>query len=202
MNLRNDLKIISEFIDKKEKVLDVGCGEGDLIEYLSKNKSVDCKGIEINQSGVNKCVEKGLTVIQGDANIDLQDYPDNIFSTVILSQTIHAMSSPESVIMNMLRIGRRAIISFPNFAYWKIRLDLLIRGRMPKNNLLPYDWYNTPNIHLCTVSDFENFCAEKKLNISKKILINESGEKVKSFFSENFFSHQGVYSITKIKKQI
>ena len=106
------------------------------IDFLSK-KSVDCRGIELSQKGVNKCVEKGLTVIQGDANSDLQDYPNNVFTTVILSQTIHAMSSPEDVIMNLIRIGKRAIISFPNFAYWKIRLDLLFRGRMPKNDILP-----------------------------------------------------------------
>ena len=112
MSLRKDLKIISEFIDEKEKILDVGCGEGDLIDFLSK-KLVDCRGIELSQEGVNKCVEKGLTVIQGDANSDLQDYPNNVFTTVILSQTIHAMRSPEAVIMDLIRIGKRAIISFP-----------------------------------------------------------------------------------------
>ena len=160
MSLRKDLKIISEFIDKKEKILDVGCGEGDLIDFLSK-KLVDCRGIELSQEGVNKCVEKGLTVIQGDANSDLQDYPNNVFTTVILSQTIHAMSSPEAVIMDLIRIGKRAIISFPNFAYWKIRLDLLFRGRMPKNDILPHEWYNTPNIHLCSISDFEHFVNKK-----------------------------------------
>ena len=199
MSLRKDLKIISEFIEEKEKILDVGCGEGDLIDFLSK-KLVDCRGIELSQEGVNKCVEKGLTVIQGDANSDLQDYPNNVFTTVILSQTIHAMSSPEAVIMNLIRIGKRAIISFPNFAYWKIRLDLLFRGRMPKNDILPHEWYNTPNIHLCSISDFEHFCKQKKLKIIKKVLISEQGYKINSSFSENLMAYQGVYCISKRKK--
>ena len=197
MSLRKDLKIISEFIEEKEKILDVGCGEGDLIDFLSKKKLVDCRGIELSQDGVNKCVEKGLTVIQGDANSDLKDYPNNVFSTVILSQTIHAMSSPEAVIMDLIRIGKRAIISFPNFAYWKIRLDLLLRGRMPKNEILPYEWYNTPNIHLCSTNDFEHFCNQKKLKIIKKVLINELGNKINTSFSENFMAYQGVYCISR-----
>ena len=197
MILRKDLKIISEFIEEKEKVLDVGCGEGDLIDFLSKKKFVDCRGIELSQDGVNKCVEKGLTVIQGDANADLNDYPNSVFSTVILSQTIHAMSSPEAVIMNLIRIGERAIISFPNFAYWKIRLDLLFKGRMPKNKILPYEWYNTPNIHLCSISDFEHFCDQKKLKIKKRVLINELGNKIETSFSENLLAFQGVYCVSK-----
>ena len=197
MSLRKDLKIISEFIEEKEKILDVGCGEGDLIDFLSKKKLVDCRGIELSQDGVNKCVEKGLTVIQGDANADLIDYPNNVFSTVILSQTIHAMSSPEAVIMDLIRIGKRAIISFPNFAYWKIRLDLLFRGRMPKNEILPYEWYNTPNIHLCSISDFEHFCNQKKLKIIKKVLINELGDKINTSLSENLMAYQGVYCISR-----
>ena len=197
MILRKDLKIISEFIEEKEKVLDVGCGEGDLIDFLSKKKFVDCRGIELSQDGVNKCVEKGLTVIQGDANADLNDYPNSVFSTVILSQTIHAMSSPEAVIMNLIRIGERAIISFPNFAYWKIRLDLLFKGRMPKNKVLPYEWYNTPNIHLCSISDFEHFCNQKKLKIKKRVLINELGNKIETSFSENLLAFQGVYCVSK-----
>lgn len=197
MILRKDLKIISEFIEEKEKVLDVGCGEGDLIDFLSKKKFVDCRGIELSQDGVNKCVEKGLTVIQGDANADLNDYPNSVFSTVILSQTIHAMSSPEAVIMNLIRIGERAIISFPNFAYWKIRLDLLFKGRMPKNKILPYEWYDTPNIHLCSINDFEDFCNEKKLKIKKRVLINELGNKIETSFSENLLAFQGVYCISK-----
>ena len=156
-NLRNDLLVISKLIGKKEKILDVGCGNGKLLNYLSKKKSADCRGIEISQSGVNECVKKGLSVIQGDANYDLDDYPDNAFSTVILSQTIQATIFPDVVIKNLIRIGKRAIISFPNFGYWKVRRDFLISGLMPRNEILRYEWYNTPNIHLCTCLDFKRF---------------------------------------------
>ena len=198
LNLRKDLEIIVELIKPNEKILDVGCGEGTLLEYLLKNKSVDCRGIEINQKGVNKCVEKGLSVIQGDANIDLKDYPDDFFSSVILSQTIHAMIDPENVIKNLIRISKRAIISFPNFGYWKIRKDLLTEGRMPKNKILPYDWYNSPNIHLCTIKDFEKFCEIQQVKILDKIFINSKMKLFKPFFSANFSSFQAVFCITKL----
>ena len=197
-NLRKDLEIIVELIKPNEKILDVGCGEGILLEYLLKNKSVDCRGIEINQKGVNKCVEKGLSVIQGDANIDLKGYPDDFFSSVILSQTIHAMIDPENVIKNLIRISKRAIISFPNFGYWKIRKDLLIEGRMPKNKILPYDWYNSPNIHLCTIKDFEKFCELQKVEILDKIFINSRMKSFNPFFSANLSSFQAVFCITKL----
>ena len=197
MKLRKDLKIISDLIDYNEKILDVGCGNGELIEFLSKDKKVICRGIELSQNGVNKCVEKGLTVIQGDANKDLVDYPDGAFTTVILSQTIHAMVSPESVIDHLIRIGSRAIISFPNFGYWKIRLDLLLTGKMPKNKILPYEWFNTPNIHLCSIKDFENFCFNKKLKILNKTLINKNGDIISSSMNENLIAFEGVYCLSK-----
>lgn len=197
LNLRKDLEIIVELIKPNEKILDVGCGEGILLEYLLKNKSVDCRGIEINQKGVNKCVEKGLSVIQGDANSDLKDYPDDFFSSVILSQTIHAMLDPENVIRNLIRISKRAIISFPNFGYWRIRKDLLINGRMPKNKILPHDWYNSPNIHLCTIKDFEKFCEIQQVEILDRIFINSRMNLFKPFFSANLMSFQAVFCITK-----
>ena len=159
--LRNDLIKISNLIQKDEKVLDVGCGDGNLIYYLSKNRNVNCRGIEITLKGVGSCLEKGLSVVQGDANFDLEDYPDNSFSTVILSQTIQAMIYPERVIENLIRIGKRAIISFPNFGFWKVRKDFLFSGKMPKNKILPFDWYDTPNIHLCSYKDFSDFCKKK-----------------------------------------
>ena len=201
MKLRKDLKIIADLIDHNEKILDVGCGSGELIEFLSKNKKVICRGIELSQNGVNKCVEKGLTVIQGDANKDLADYPDNAFTTVILSQTIHAMVSPESVINNLIRIGTRAIISFPNFGYWKVRLDFLLTGKMPKNKILPYEWFNTPNIHLCSIKDFENFCFSKKLKILNKTLINKNGDIIFNSMNENLIAFEGVYCLTKDTKK-
>ena len=180
--LRKDLIKISSLIKEDEKVLDVGCGDGNLISYLSKNKNVECRGIEITLSGVGSCLAKGLSVIQGDANYDLEDYPDNSFSTVILSQTIQAMIYPERVIENLIRIGKRAIISFPNFGDWKVRREFLITGRMPKNKILPYEWYNTPNIHLCSYKDFYDFCNLKKINIKNFFLLNE-GDVIQQFFN-------------------
>ena len=195
--LRKDLKIIYDIINRNEVVLDVGCGEGILLSYLSEHKSVDCRGIEINQKGVNKCVEKGLAVIQGDANIDLKDYPDNFFTTAVLSQTIQAMISPDLVINNLVRISKRAIISFPNFGYWKIRRDLMLSGQMPQSKILPYNWFDSPNIHLCTIKDFEIFCEDNQIRIQKKILINSRSDVFLPVFFGNFFAYQAIFSIIK-----
>ena len=196
-NLRNDLLVISKLIHMKEKILDVGCGNGKLLDYLSKKKSADCRGIEISQSGVNECVKKGLSVIQGDANYDLDDYPDNAFSTVILSQTIQATIFPDVVIKNLIRIGKRAIISFPNFGYWKVRRDFLISGLMPRNEILRYEWYNTPNIHLCTCLDFKRFCKENNVNIKEFICLNEKGFKMGVNFLSNLLAYQVLFSVSK-----
>ena len=199
LELRKDLQIIASLIEKNETVLDVGCGEGILLNYLLKKKDVDCRGIEISQKGVNKCVEKGLSVIQGDANYDLEDYPNDFFSSVILSQTIHAMISPDLVIKNLIRISKRAIISFPNFGYWKIRCDLMLKGRMPRNKILPFDWYNSPNIHLCTIKDFESFCEEHNIRVLKKVFINSNSKIFKPIFSENLSTFQTIFCITRGK---
>ena len=196
-NLRNDLVVISKLVNLNEKILDVGCGDGNLLDYLSRVKNADCRGIEIKQSGVNECVKKGLSVIQGDANFDLEDYPDNAFSTVILSQTIHAMIFPDGVIKNLIRIGRRAIISFPNFGYWRVRKDLLLNGSMPKNKILPYEWYNTPNIHLCSCKDFKDFCRINTINIEKFICLNEKGMEIGNRFLSNFYAYQVLFCVSK-----
>ncbi|MEE2695328.1 MAG: methionine biosynthesis protein MetW [Pseudomonadota bacterium] len=198
-NLRNDLFIISSLINKNEKILDIGCGNGNLLDYLTKEKDAECRGIEIKQSGINECLKKGLSVIQGDANYDLDDYPDNCFSTVILSQTIQAMDFPERVIKNMVRIGKRAIISFPNFGFWKVRRDFLFNGLMPKNDIIPYEWFNTPNIHLCSFFDFKIFCERKKIKIDDFLCLNENGLKIKRIFFPNLFSYQVVFSVSKIR---
>ncbi len=199
-NLRNDLFVISKLIDDKEKILDVGCGDGNLLNYLSKFKNADCRGIEISQSGVNECVKKGLSVIQGDANYDLDDYPSNAFTTVILSQTIQAMIFPDIVIKNLIRIGKRAIISFPNFGFWKVRRDFLISGLMPKNSILPYEWYNTPNIHLCSCKDFHEFCKDENINVEKFICLNEKGVEMKADIFSNLFAFQVLFCVSKKKK--
>ena len=196
-NLRNDLSVIAKLIQKEEKVLDVGCGDGKLLDFLSKTKNVSCRGIELKQNGVNQCVKRGLSVIQGDANFDLSDYPSNAFSTVILSQTIQAMIYPDKVIHNLIRIGKRAIISFPNFGFWKVRKDFLFNGLMPKNKILPFEWFDTPNIHLCSCNDFINLCKNKKININNFILLNENGFEMKSNFLKNLLAYQVVFCISK-----
>ena len=195
--LRNDLIKISNLIQKNEKVLDVGCGDGNLIYYLSKNKNVNCRGIEITLKGVGSCLEKGLSVVQGDANFDLEDYPDNSFSTVILSQTIQAMIYPDRVIENLIRIGRRAIISFPNFGFWKVRRDFLFSGKMPKNKILPFEWYNTPNIHLCSYKDFLDFCVKNKIIVDKFFCLDEDGNDIKKNIFTNLFTFQVIFCVSK-----
>ena len=145
---------------------------------------------------MNECVKKGLSVIQGDANYDLDDYPDKSFSTVILSQTIQAMIYPEKVIENLIRIADRAIISFPNFGYWKIRKDFVITGLMPKNKVLPFEWYNTPNIHLCSVHDFINLCKKKNISINEFLCLTENGEKLMNFFI-NLRAYQSIFCVSK-----
>ena len=196
--LRNDLQIISSLIKENEKVLDVGCGNGNLIEFLSKEKSVDCKGIEIELGKMNYCLKRGLSVVQGDANYDLNDFSDNSFSTVILSQTIQATIFPERVIKNLIRIGERAIISFPNFGFWKVRRDFFFSGKMPKNKILSYEWFDTPNIHLCSVKDFIELCNKNRIIIKDKVLLDENGKKIQSInFLENLISYQVIFCVSK-----
>ena len=199
-NLRKDLFVISKLINDEEKILDVGCGDGNLLDFLLKTKKAICRGIEISQSGVNDCVKKGLSVIQGDANYDLDDYPDDAFSTVILSQTIQAMIFPDIVIKNLIRIGNRAIISFPNFGYWKVRKDLLFKGKMPKNDILPYEWFDTPNIHLCSCKDFQIFCKNNNIIIEKFMCLSEKGIKIKTNCFSNLLAYQVIFCVSKKKK--
>ena len=199
-NLRKDLFVISKLINDKEKILDVGCGSGNLLDFLLKTKKAICRGIEISQTGVNECVKKGLSVIQGDANYDLDDYPDDAFSTVILSQTIQAMIFPDTVIKNLIRIGRRAIISFPNFGYWKVRKDLMLKGKMPKNDILPYEWFDTPNIHLCSCKDFQLFCKQNNIIIEKFTRLSEKGIEMKRNYFSNLLAYQVIFCVSKKNK--
>ena len=153
-NLRVDLKLIADMVEPGSRVLDVGCGEGALLDWLGRNKNVDGRGIELSMAGVSAAVSHGLSVIQGDADTDLKDYPSGAFDYVILSQTLQATYEPKTVLANMLRIGRRAIVSFPNFGHWRVRTHLLFRGSMPVTDTLAYEWFDTPNIHFCTIRDF------------------------------------------------
>lgn len=173
--LRPDLRLVADMVAEGSRVLDVGCGDGLLLSHLVAAKRVDGRGIELSQSGVNACVAHGLPVIQGDADTDLADYPDEAFDYVILSQTLQATRNPRAVLEEMLRIGVHAIVSFPNFGYWRVRMALLARGRMPVTRSLPQSWYETPNIHLCTIRDFVGLCRELGVDIRRGIMIDHRG---------------------------
>ena len=175
VELRRDLRLIADMIEPGARVLDIGCGDGALLAYLTRAKGVDGRGMELSQSGVNACVGHGLSVIQGDADRDLQAYPSGAFDVVVLSQTLPATRNPRRVVEALVRIGRRAIVSFPNFGFWRIRLKLLTAGRMPVSPLLPFPWYETPNIHLCTIRDFVALCAEIGIRIERGITLDRSG---------------------------
>lgn len=173
--LRRDLSLIAEMIEPATRVLDIGCGDGSLLAYLARAKGVDARGIELSQSGVNACVRHGLSVIQGDADSDLEAFPAGAFDAVVLSQTLQATRQPRHVLDELLRIGKTAIVSFPNFGYWRIRLGLLLRGRMPVSELLNHSWYDTPNIHLCTISDFVALCDEVGATIERSLTLDRHG---------------------------
>ena len=169
--MKQEFKIIADLIDTNTRVLDVGCGDGTLMEFLRNNKKIDIRGIEISKNNVQQCIGKGLTVIEGDAEKDLSQFPDGSFDFVILSQTLQAFLNPEKVITELLRVGKKAIVTIPNFGYWKVRLHLLIKGTMPITRTLPDKWYNTPNLHMCTIQDFFSFCENRKINLYKSIAL-------------------------------
>jgi methionine biosynthesis protein MetW len=173
--LRNDLQLIAAMIEPRTRVLDIGCGDGALLGHLAREKAVDARGIELSQSGVNACVGHGLSVIQGDADSDLAAYPERAFDYVVLSQTLQATRHPRRVLEDLVRIGRRAIVSFPNFGFWRIRLGLLRYGRMPTSGLLNHEWYDTPNIHLCTIRDFVVLCHEIRIRIEQSLPLDRHG---------------------------
>ena len=172
--MKQEFKIISDLINENSHVLDVGCGDGILMEYLVKEKKVNIRGIEISKTKVQNCIAKGLTIIEGNAEEDLKQFPDKSFDYVVLSQTLQAFLNPEKVINELLRIGKQAIVTIPNFGYWKIRFHLLLKGTMPVTRTLPDEWYNTPNIHLCTIKDFVYFSKAKKFKLSKSIALRNN----------------------------
>ncbi|HET9535821.1 MAG TPA: methionine biosynthesis protein MetW [Mesorhizobium sp.] len=197
---RVDLEVIAGFIPPRARVLDVGCGDGNLLEMLQNDKQVDGRGLEISQRGVNECVARGLSVIQGDADKDLVYYADKAFDFVVLSQTLQATRNPKHVLADLLRIGDRAIVSFPNFGYWRVRLSLLLKGRMPVTKELPYSWYDTPNIHFCTIRDFVNLCDDVGAKVERATALDGAGQKIglsMPWWFWNFFGQQAVFLLKR-----
>ena len=198
--MKPEFKIIANLIENNTRVLDVGCGDGTLMEFLKDNKKIDIRGIEILKNNVQQCIGKGLTVIEGDAEKDLSQFPDGSFDFVILSQTLQAFLNPEKVISELLRVGKKAIVTIPNFGYWKIRLHLLIKGTMPVTRTLPDEWYNTPNLHMCTIKDFFDFCENRKINLYRSIAFqNLKSSKItdKNLTLKNLTAVLGIFLIEK-----
>ncbi|PPR50254.1 MAG: hypothetical protein CFH15_00579 [Alphaproteobacteria bacterium MarineAlpha5_Bin5] len=198
-SIRKDWKLIESLISQNARLLDIGCGEGELIQLLKKNLNANTHGIELNAELAQKAIAKGLSVIHGDAEKDLKQYSNQSFDYVILSQTLQAMMKPRDILAELLRIGGKAIVSFPNFGHWKIRLQLLLLGKMPVTEGLPFAWYDTPNIHFFTLKDFQNLCKEMNIIIEKSIGLTSQGKQFiikNNIISSNLFTHEAIFLLS------
>ena len=198
--MKKEFKVISELIENKSKALDVGCGDGELLKYLLENKTKDIRGLEISKESVQNCLSKGLSVIEGNAENDLMQFPNHSFDYVILSQTLQAFLNPDKVIKELLRVGKKAIVTIPNFGHWKVRIKLLINGTMPLTKNLPYEWHNTPNLHMCTIKDFFVFCEKRNIKIFRSLDLNQdkiSEIDIKNLNYKNLMSDLGIFLIEK-----
>ena len=197
--MKKEFKVIADLLPSNTRVLDVGCGDGSLMNLLKEEKNIEVRGLELSQDNVQQCIHKGLPVIQGNAETELHQFPDQSFDYVILSQTLQAFYKPEEVLKNLLRIGKSVIVSIPNFGYWKVRVKLLFFGEMPITKTLPNTWYNTPNLHMCTIKDMYDFCLSKNIKINKIIGINEN--KISKIYRsnleiKNLFSKIGIFQLS------
>ena len=199
INEKKDFGIIANLIPSNASVIDVGCNDGSLLEYLKKHKNIDGRGMEIDQKKVQHCLAKGISVIEGDADKDLYDYPDKIFDYSILTYTLQATKSPKTVMQQLVRISKKAIISFPNFGHWKIGASLLLNRKMPVSEKLSYSWHETPNLHFCTINDFIDLCDEINITIEKSG--NLSNKNLDKFHGKNFidsyFNEVGLFLVSK-----
>ena len=198
--MKKEFQIISELIKNNTRVLDVGCGDGTLMKFLKDEKNVDTRGLEISKENVQNCISKGLSIIEGNAEKDLHQFPDLSFDYVVLSQTLQAFYDPEKVIEDLLRVAKKAIVTIPNFGYWKVRIHLLLKGTMPVTDALPNEWYSTPNIHMCSIKDFYNFCFRKKIYMTKSIALNKeqtSSINKRNINLKNLNSELGIFLIKK-----
>ena len=198
--MKNEFKVISDLIEDNKKVLDVGCADGTLMKFLKENKNVNVRGLEISKEKVQECIAKGLTVIEGNAEKDLKQFPDKSFDYVVLSQTLQAFLSPELVLDELLRVGKKAIVTIPNFGNWKVRLHLLFKGTMPITKSLPEQWHSTPNLHMCTIKDFVNFIKSKEIKMIKTLVLNNnnvSNITNNNLGTKNLFADLGIFLIEK-----
>lgn len=196
--MKSEFKVIADLLPNNSKVLDVGCGDGSLMDLLAKDKNIEVRGLELDQSNVQKCIVKGLPVIQGDAETELYQFPPQSFDYVILSQTLQVFFKPDKVLKELLRIGKSVIVSIPNFGYWKVRTSLLFFGKMPITKTIPNTWFNTPNLHMCTIKDLFNYCEDQNIEIKKVIGINENNIsliKKSNLEMKNLFSKLGIFLI-------